>query len=465
MSASSLPVAAIEAKPTSNSTRHTANFHPGIWGSYFLSNVPTSQDQSGNFNEKLVNDIQGVLNLYEATQLRLHGEEILEEAHTFTLIQLTKSLSTQLSPSLIAQVSHTLQQSFRKGMPRLEARYYISFYQEDPSYDEKLLTFAKLDFNILQDLHQKEVSNASKWWIEDLNVSTKLPFVRDRIVEAYFWILGTYFEPKYSLGRMMMVKMFGILTIIDDMYDAYGTFEELELFTNVVERWDICSLDDLPEYMKLCYTILLDGVEEIKQEIRNQGKVYHVEYVKKELKRLVHAYFYEARWFHCNYTPTIQEYMEVGTVTSGCAFFTTLSFLCMEDTTVEILKWAISNPKIIAATSFIGRVMDDISGDESEKERGHVASIVECYMKQHNTSRQDAIAELLKLVENSWKDINEACLNPTQVPLIFLMRTVNFARMMDVLYKDEDIINRNFDSGHPSEIGEYQVFPGRPVLT
>ncbi|KAL2593225.1 hypothetical protein GLYMA_U032900v4 [Glycine max] len=73
-----------------------------------------------------------------------------------------------------------------------------------------------------------------------------------------------------------------------------------------------------------------------------------------------------------------------------------------------------------------------------EQERGHVVSSLDCYMKQHNTSRQDTIEELLKLVESAWKDINAACLNPTQVPMKFLMRVVNLARMMDVLYKDED---------------------------
>ncbi|TKY66664.1 (-)-germacrene D synthase [Spatholobus suberectus] len=180
-----------------------------------------------------------MLSLYEAAQLRLHGEEILEEAHNFALIQLTKSITTQLSPSLAAQVHHSLRQSLRKGIPRLEARYYMSFYQEDPSHDENLLTFAKLDFNMLQELHQKEVSNVTKWWVNDLNVSTKLPFVRDRIVEGCFWILGVYYEPHYSIARKITTKVIALCSIIDDLYDAYGTIDELQLFTNAIERLGI----------------------------------------------------------------------------------------------------------------------------------------------------------------------------------------------------------------------------------
>jgi len=57
-----------------------------------------------------------------------------------------------------------------------------------------------------------------------------------------------------------------------------------------------------------------------------------------------------------------------------------------------------------------------------EHERGHVVSNIDCYMKQYNSSRQNAHKELHKLVESAWKDINKECLNPTQVPMKFLMR-------------------------------------------
>ncbi|KOM49910.1 hypothetical protein LR48_Vigan08g073700 [Vigna angularis] len=335
-----------------------------------------------------------MLSLYEASQLRFHGEEILEEAYSFTLIELTKSLTTKLSPFLSGLVHHSIGQAFRKGMPR--------------------------------------------WWVKDLNVSTNFPFVRDRMVEGCFWIVGVYYEPQYCLARRILSKVVAMISIIDDVYDAYGTIDELEIFTNAIERWDISSLVDLPEYMKLCYKALLDIFEETEQELRMQGKEYFVKYSKKEVKRLIQAYLSESRWFHTNHTPTVEEYMEVATVTSTYAMLTTVSFLGMEDTTEEVLIWATSHPKIIEAASIISRLMDDIVGSEFEHERGHVVSSVDCYMKQYNSSRQNAIKELYKLVESGWKDINEECLNPTQVPMKFLMRVLNLARMMDVLYKEQD---------------------------
>jgi len=51
----------------------------------------------------------------------------------------------------------------------------------------------------------------------------------------------------------------------------------------MTSRWDICSLVDLPEYMKLCYSALLDVFEETEQEMRKQGKTHFVKYAKNEV--------------------------------------------------------------------------------------------------------------------------------------------------------------------------------------
>ena len=73
-----------------------------------------------------------------------------------------------------------------------------------------------------------------------------------------------------------------------------------------------------------------------------------------------------------------------------------------------------------------------------EQERGHVASAVECYIRQYGVSKEEAYDEFKKLIENAWKDLNEEFLQPTAVPVPVLARALNFSRVMDVLYKDED---------------------------
>lgn len=58
-------------------------------------------------------------------------------------------------------------------------------------------------------------------------------------MELFFWIVGVYFEPQYSTGRIFMTKVAILLTVMDDIYDAYGTFEELVVFTEAIDRFNM----------------------------------------------------------------------------------------------------------------------------------------------------------------------------------------------------------------------------------
>nr|QPL17962.1 terpene synthase [Lathyrus odoratus] len=395
------------------------------------------KNEHGNFNETLIGDIEGMLSLYEATHMRIHGEDILDEAFSFTSSHL-KMMTTHLSPSLATKINHTLKRPLFKNLPRLVARNYISTYEEDPSHDATLLLLAKLDFNLLQKQHQKELGDISKWW-KDLDFATKLPFARNRIVEAYFWILGVYFESQYSVGRRIMTKVISLASVIDDIYDNYGTLEELQLFTQAIQRWDKSCMNFLPEYMKFCYKALLDVFEEMEQEMVKEGRAICVYYVQNEMKRLVHAYFTEAKWFNSNFIPTMEEYIALGIVNSGYYLMTAASFIGMGCiATEEVFKWLINNPKIINASSIIARLMDDIVSNEFEQKRGHGASSIECYMNQHGVTREDAIEELSRQVTNAWKDITEEIFDSIEVPKPLLMRVLNLSRVIHVLYKDED---------------------------
>ncbi|THU43306.1 hypothetical protein C4D60_Mb00t07550 [Musa balbisiana] len=82
--------------------------------------------------------------------------------------------------------------------------------------------------------------------------------------------------------------------------------------------------------------------------------------------------------------------------------------------------------------------MDDITSHELEQTRAHVASTVQCYMKEYGTNVQVACKKLQDLVEDAWKDINEECLNPTVFPIALLERAVNFSRMMENIHKQVD---------------------------
>ncbi|WKA12819.1 hypothetical protein VitviT2T_030173 [Vitis vinifera] len=394
------------------------------------------KDNKGNFKESLISDVKGMLSLYEATHLRKHGEDILDEALTFTTTHL-QSMPYFSSP-LAEQVVHALRQPLHKGIQRLEARHHISIYQEDDAHSEALLKLAKLDFNQLQKVHQQELSVIVSWW-KDLDFAKKLPFARDRVVECYFWALTVYFEPQYFHARRILTKVIALTSILDDIYDLFGTLEELEIFTEAIERWDISFIGQLPDYMKVFYQALLDVYNEIEEVTVKAGRSYRAHYAKEAMKNQVRAYFAEAKWLFLRQMPTIEEYMSVALPTSGYQLLATTSFIGMENmVTKDTFEWVFSDPKIVRASSTICRLMNDMVPHKFEQKRGHVPSAVECYMKQHGVSEQQTLDELHNQVRDAWKDMNQECLSPTAVPMPIIMRVLNLARFIDVVYKDED---------------------------
>lgn len=74
-----------------------------------------------------------------------------------------------------------------------------------------------------------------RWW-KDIDIAKKLKFARDRLMECYFWAVGIVPDPQYKKCRQNLTKVASLVTIIDDVYDVYGTLDELELFTEAVER-------------------------------------------------------------------------------------------------------------------------------------------------------------------------------------------------------------------------------------
>ncbi|KAK4285100.1 hypothetical protein QN277_001842 [Acacia crassicarpa] len=399
------------------------------------------KDEKGNFRETLTSDVEGMITLYEACYMSIHGEDILDQALTFTTNHLRSITIHESSSFVAAKLNNVLKQCTYRGTPRLEARKYLSIYHLHPSCNEVLLTLAKLDFNALQKLHQKEIGNLCKWW-NSLDVPRNLPYTRNRLVESYFWSLAACSEPQYSKGRSITTKAICLITMIDDTFDIYGTINELELFTSAIERWDISCMDDLPGYMKLIYKEIWNMFGEIDDEVKGQEgrSSYNVDYLIKDFKSIVEAFMAEARWLDRNKIPTVEEYLNVSTVTICTALMSMSHFICMGDifVTEDIFKWARSQPKIIQATNVIGRLMNDIVSREFEQKKEHVASSVECCMKEQGVTRLEAVDELRKMIKNAWKDINEECLKPTQVPIPFLMIVLNYARSFNVIYRDVD---------------------------
>ncbi|CAI9756949.1 unnamed protein product [Fraxinus pennsylvanica] len=88
----------------------------------------------------------------------------------------------------------------------------------------------------------------------------------------------------------MQTKVIAMLSVIDDIYDIYGTLDELTLLMDAIERWDLSLVDQLPPYMKYYYKALLDVYVEIEEELGKTGKSYLVHYVIDEKTSTVGCY-------------------------------------------------------------------------------------------------------------------------------------------------------------------------------
>ncbi|GMQ02951.1 hypothetical protein CsSME_00048955 [Camellia sinensis var. sinensis] len=231
-----------------------------------------------------------------------------------------------------------------------------------------------------------------------------------------------------------------LLSVTDDTYDAYGTYDELKLYTNAVQRWDASAMDELPDYMKALYRALLNVYDEVGRDLAKQGRAYGVHHSKDAFTEIARSYEIEAEWFKEGHVASFEEYMKNALVTSTGRLHTTSCFMGLEAdvATTEAFEWILTKPKMVAASGTIGRLVDDVMSHDEEQERGHVATGLDYYMKQHGVSKQEATVELYKMIENAWRDINEEMLKPTAISMKLLIRVLNLSRISDVVYKYVD---------------------------
>ncbi|KAH6821460.1 hypothetical protein C2S53_006291 [Perilla frutescens var. hirtella] len=414
---------------------------------------------TGKFEKSLKSDVKGLLSLYEASYLRTRGEIILDDALDFATASL-KLIAPLLESPLGKQVVHALVQSVHFGIPRIEARNFISIYEEYEDRNESLLRFAKLDYNLLQILHREELREICRWW-KELDLIAKLPYARNRMVECFFWAMGVYHEPQYSRARIMLAKTIAMTSLIDDTFDVYGTIKELDIFTQAIESWNIGVIKRLPGYMKPLYKALLELYQQFEDELAKDGRSYATCYAIESLKELVRSYHVEAKWFIRGYLPTFEEYLKNALISCTYTYHTTTLMLGMESAIKEDFEWLSKKPQILVAGLKICRLIDDVATYEIEKSRGQIATGLECYMNDNNVKTEEAKAKFFELAIDAWKDINEACLWSSSSPSLqenvgmatdisvdnngksiasddILMRILNFARVIDVSYKGNE---------------------------
>ncbi|KAF8409455.1 hypothetical protein HHK36_005531 [Tetracentron sinense] len=397
----------------------------------------TFKDKVGNFKASLCEDTKGMLSLYEASYLSLQGEVILDEARDFTSRHL-KDIKENIDLNLAKQVSRALELPLHWRMLRLEARWFVDIYERREDMNPILLELAKLDFNMVQETHRNDLRVMSRWWT-DLGLGKELNFARDRLMENFLWTVGMTFEPQFGYCRRMSTKINALLTTIDDIYDVYGTLDELELFTDAVERWDINTMEQLPDYMKICFLALYNSVNEMAYvALKEQGSNI-ISYLKKALADICKAYLLEAKWYHNGCTPTLEEYLSNGWISVAIpTMLVHAYFFVTKPITKEALECMESYPNIIRSASMIIRFYDDLGTSSDELQRGDVPKSIQCYMYETGASEQEAREHIQVLIRDAWKKLNEDRVADSPFHQTFIEAAVNLTRLAQCIYLHGD---------------------------
>ncbi|KAF3674642.1 5-epi-aristolochene synthase 3 [Capsicum annuum] len=279
----------------------------------------------GKFEESHASDVLGLLSLYEASHVKIHGEDILEDALAFSTTHL-ESATLYLNSPLKDQVMYSLEQSLDKGIPQIEIRFFISsIYDKQETKNDVLLQFAKLDYNLLQMLHKQELAEVSS------------------------------------------------------------------------------------------YKALLDLYEDYEKEMSSDGRSHVVYDAKEKMKELVKSYNIEAKWFIEGHMPPASECLRNAVVTTTYYFLATTSYLGMTYAKEKEFEWLSKNMKILEGCVAICLVIDDIA-----TYKGQLSTGIECYMRDYNVSKKEAMAKFQEMGEAGWKDINEGILRPAPIAMEFV---------------------------------------------
>lgn len=398
------------------------------------------KDEKGQFEDRLQSQAEGLLSLYEASYLEKDGEELLHEAREFTTKHLKNLLEEEgsLKPGLIReQVAHSLELPLNWRFPRLHTKWFIGAWQRDPAMDPALLRFAKLDFNALQNIYKRELREVSRWWT-DLGLPQKLPFFRDRLTENYLWTICWAFEPDSWAFRELQTKTNCFITLIDDVYDVYGTVDELELFTDIMERWDVNAIDKLPEYMKICFLAVFNTVNEAGYEVIRDTGVDIIPYLKRAWAELCKIYMREARWYHAGYTPTLDEYLDGAWISISGALILSTAYCMGKDLTKEDLDKFSTYPAVMHPSSMLLRLHDDFGTSTDELARGDVQKAVQCCMHERKVPEAVAREHIMQLMEAEWRLLNGNRVATSSFEEYFQNVAINIPRAAQFFYGKGD---------------------------
>ncbi|KAL0460951.1 UNVERIFIED_CONTAM: (+)-epi-alpha-bisabolol synthase [Sesamum latifolium] len=308
--------------------------------------------------------------------------------------------STALGFRLLRQHGYNVSPEIFRNFMDQKGNFRTTLCDDETDTNPLLLELAKLDFNIVQKMYQDELK---------------------------------------ELSRIMLVKFAVLITIIDDIYDVYGTLDELELFTDAVDRWDINALKLLPDYMKICFLALFNTVNKMAYDVLRDQGFDIIPHSTNRWAELCKKYMVEAQWYYSGYKPSLKEFLGNGWVSVTGPLVLVHAYLSMtnplKDKPLEDLQ---KHPEIIKWTSLVCRLADDLGTSCDELKRGDNPKSIQCYMHDTGCCEDDSRSFIKNLIESTWKKINKDILMNHEYSKDFIKASINFARISQCMYQYGD---------------------------
>ncbi|KAI9105158.1 hypothetical protein K1719_022687 [Acacia pycnantha] len=356
------------------------------------------KDKQGELKEEYREDIKGLVALYEASQLSIEGEDSLDD---------TGRLSRELLETWLS---------------KHEAHHEAQF-------------------------NQNELFQVSKWW-KEVEVAMEMKFGRMKAVKSYMWPMACLTDPKLSEQRIELTKSVSLVYIIDDIFDVYGSLDDLTCFTDAVNRWDSTDIVQLPGYMKACFNLLHDTINELASKVQQKHGLNPTNTLKKSWAALLNSFLIEARWLNAGNLPKAKEYLENGIVSSGVHVMFLHAFFLLLDQNITQQNVAVME-QIPSLSSLVGKILrlcDDLEGAKSDDQNGKDGSYLECYMKENDgVSVEYAQTHVAHLISNAWKRLNqETLITSSPFPPSFTKFCLNASRMVLLMYsyrRNQSLLN------------------------
>ncbi|KAI9076743.1 hypothetical protein K1719_041286 [Acacia pycnantha] len=372
-------------------------------------------DKKGRLKKKFWGNTEGLIELFEASQLSMDGEGDLDEIRNFTRHLLHTRMLRTNDPHEANVISDTLKYPNHKSLLKFTPRSILfPSSQIGKAWLSPLQKFSKIDTQIANSINLKEIYAVSKWW-QDL-------------------------DPCFSEERIEITKPVSLLYIIDDIFDIYGSMVELTLFVDAVNRWDLGAIEQLPDCMKASFNALYDITSEFAIKVQNKHGWNPINTLIKSWVRLCNSFLEEAKWFNSGKLPNAEEYLKNGIVSAGVHMCLAHTFFILgQGITNETVALMDDIPELISSTSTIVRLCNDLEGAKDGKQADNDGSYLNCYLKDHPGVSVDQAKENIKhKISNAWKCLNKECFTPTNpFPSSFSKICLNAVRMIPIVYNEK----------------------------